>query len=85
MGNRFIKIGLCYLKTNANALFLLQEETQHLQLEVHQIQQVPSYSDIVNDLVKRVHCSGARDLNFYYSYMIFIYIFIVALSKLQIT
>ncbi|CAD1475638.1 unnamed protein product, partial [Heterotrigona itama] len=55
------------------------EETQHLQLEVHQIQQIPSYSDIVNDLVKRVHCSGARDLNFYYSYMIFIHISIVAL------
>ncbi|KAK9295653.1 hypothetical protein QLX08_010079 [Tetragonisca angustula] len=70
---------------DSNRSIIFPEETQHLQLEVHQIQQVPSYSDIVNDLVKRVHCSGARDLNFYYSYMIFIYIFIVALSKLQIT
>ncbi|KAK1120049.1 hypothetical protein K0M31_012778 [Melipona bicolor] len=70
---------------DSNRSIIFPEETQHLQLEVHQIQQVPSYSDIVNDLVKRVHCSGARDLNFYYSYMIFIYISIVALSKLQIT
>lgn len=65
--------------------FFLQDETQHLQLEVHQIRRIASYSVIIDDLVKQANCNGAAYLNFHYSYTNVIYILIVVLSKLQIT
>lgn len=82
--NRFINVDLYYLK-QMQMPFFLQDETQHLQLEVHQIQRVTSYPVIIDDLVKQVNCNGAAYLNFHYSYMKVIYILIVMLSKLQIT
>ncbi|XP_017753884.1 PREDICTED: transferrin isoform X2 [Eufriesea mexicana] len=62
---------------DSNHSIIFPEDTQHLQLEVHQIQQVTSYPDIVNDLMK--HCSGVKGLIFHYSNIIFIYILYIFL------
>ncbi|XP_071866002.1 transferrin 3 isoform X1 [Bombus fervidus] len=70
---------------DSNHSIIFPDETQHLQLEVHQIQRVASYPVIIDDLVKQVNCNGAAYLNFHDSYMKVIYILIVVLSKLQIT
>lgn len=66
---------------DTNRSIIFPEETQHLQIKVHQIQRVRSYGDIIDDLAKQSQCSGAKSLNFYYNKIIFIPVFIVFLSK----
>ncbi|XP_043790725.1 transferrin isoform X3 [Apis laboriosa] len=63
---------------DSNESIIFPEGTQHLQLEVHQIQRAINYSDIINDIVKQVNCSGVKSLSSLYN-MIFIYIFFVLL------
>ncbi|XP_031843112.1 transferrin 3 isoform X2 [Nomia melanderi] len=59
--------------TNSNVIF--SEETQHLQIDAHQMN-IRSYKDIVEQLVKQYPCSGSTDLGFFYGH-IFIYIYIL--------
>ncbi|CAK9808394.1 unnamed protein product [Anthophora quadrimaculata] len=67
---------------DSNRSIIFPDGTQHLQSEVHHFQKVSGYPDIVNDFIKQVQCSGAKDLSSHYSNTILIYIFIAILSKL---
>ncbi|XP_076758710.1 transferrin 3 isoform X1 [Xylocopa sonorina] len=66
---------------DSNHSIIFPEETQHLQQEVHQIQPVASYQDILSDLVEEVHCSGAKGFSFYDGNTILVYTFVAVLSK----
>ncbi|XP_029047625.1 transferrin isoform X1 [Osmia bicornis bicornis] len=64
---------------DTNHSIIFPEETQHLQIEVHQIQRVPSYTNIVDDLANQTHCNGAKSLDFHCN-MIYSLVFVVFLN-----
>ncbi|XP_017878317.1 transferrin isoform X1 [Ceratina calcarata] len=66
---------------DSNRSVIFPEEAQHIQMEVHQIQRVSNYPDILNEIMKQGDCSDAGNSNFSNS-TIFIYIFIVIVSNL---
>lgn len=65
-----------------NRSVIFPEETQHLQFDVHQIQRVQNYNEIVENIAKRPACSGAIKLNFDYGNTILLYISFRVLNKL---
>ena len=67
---------------DSNSSIIFPRETQYLQVGAHQMKE-RSYNEIIDDfMAKRTPCSGVRNLSFYYSNVILIYISVHVVSKL---
>ncbi|XP_076630373.1 transferrin 3 isoform X2 [Colletes latitarsis] len=67
--------------SNYNVIF--PGETQHLQADVHQMQHILSYNDVIDEILKHVPCSGVRNSSIYYSNIIVVYISVLVFNKLM--
>ncbi|XP_053977011.1 transferrin isoform X1 [Hylaeus volcanicus] len=67
---------------DSNYSVIFPDETQHLQVDAHQMQHVRSYNDIVNDIIKQPTCGSVRNFNLHYGNTIFVFVTVYVSSKL---
>ncbi|XP_043266061.1 transferrin isoform X2 [Colletes gigas] len=67
--------------SNYNVIF--PGETQRLEADVHQMQHILNYNDVIDEILKQVPCSGVRNSSVYYSNIIVVYISVLVSNKLM--